>query len=67
MKTDLSIYGVKTKKMIYEETDETIQELCKSLLTNYQEALENNTTSINFVFDYVDGLSYSCQKKIKAY
>ena len=55
------------KKMICEEIDETIQELFKSLLTNYKEALENNMTSINFVFDYVDGLSYSCQKKIKAY
>ena len=53
--------------MICEEIDETIQELFKPLLTNYKEALENNMTSINFVFDYVDGLSYSCQKKIKAY
>lgn len=49
--------------MISEETEEMIKETFKSpLTTSYQEILENKMKGSNFVFDYVDGLSYLYHK-----
>ena len=49
--------------MISEETEEIIKEPFKSpLTTSYQEILENKMKGSDFVFDYVDGLSYLCHK-----
>lgn len=40
------------------ETDEIINNILESFLTNYQEALGNKTTGSDFAFDYVEGLTY---------
>ena len=46
------------KIMIGDETDETIEELFKSLLQRYQERLEESMRGSEFVFDSVDLLHY---------
>lgn len=38
----------------------SINELFESLLTSYQEALENEMKGSDFVFDDVNGLRYLC-------
>ena len=58
MKILMSIYGVITKKSWSKKKHEVIKELFISFLKNCQEALENKMKDSDFIFDYVDGLSY---------
>ena len=48
--------------MIGSDTDEVIEELCKSLLQRYQENLEEKMRGSEFVFDGVDVLYYDLKK-----
>lgn len=50
--------------MGFEETDEIIKEHFKPLLWNYQEREINKMSDSGFIFDYVNGLSFSCHKTI---
>lgn len=62
MKIFMSIYGVITKKSWSKKKHEVIKELFISFLKNCQEALENKMKDSDFIFDYVDGLSYLYNK-----
>ena len=48
--------------MIGRETDNIIEEICKSLSQKYQERLEESMRGSNFYFDSVDLLYYHLQK-----
>ena len=48
--------------MIGIQTDEIINKALKSLLTSCQEVLENKITGSDFVFDYVDRLTFLCHE-----
>ena len=50
------------KIMISIETVEIINNILKSFLTNYQEAIKIKTISRDFVFDYAEGLTYLSYK-----
>ena len=49
--------------MMGSETDETIEDLFKSLLQKYQEGLEESMRGGEFVFDGVDALYYDLNKR----
>ena len=48
--------------MISDKTDEIIKELFKSLISNYQQVLENKMKGSDIIFDSVDGLRCLCHK-----
>ena len=48
--------------MMGSETDEIIEELCKSFLQKYQEGLEESMRGSEFIIDSVDSLYYSLNK-----
>ena len=48
--------------MIGRETDNIIEEICKSLSQKYQERLEESMRGSDFYFDRVDLLYYHLQK-----
>ena len=48
--------------MIYDNTDEVIEELFESLLSRYQIGLETSMTGSDFIFDCGHLLYYKCHK-----
>ena len=48
--------------MIGKDTDEFLQELPDSFLHKYQISLEQSVKSSNFIFEYVSGKHYICNK-----
>ena len=48
--------------MIYDKTDEAIEELFESLLSRYYIGLETSMKGSDFIFDCINFLHYKCHK-----
>ena len=48
--------------MIYDNTNNIIDELCKSLLSRYKKKLETSMRGIDFFFDSTQLLYYKCHR-----